>query len=68
MAVLKTLSMTTDSEVLEAVKAAKVLGFGVVLENCWQHDPDTDEDLLWWHLTLSAEPPEAESESEVVEE
>jgi hypothetical protein len=58
---LASLWFDTQDDALEAMKAANVLGFGIVVRNCWHPAPDgDDEEQMQWHVSVLRDVPHEE--------
>jgi hypothetical protein len=58
---ITTLIVDTETDAIEALKAANTLGFGVILRDRWQLDPDGDGSSTHvWDVTVLGDTPEGD--------
>jgi hypothetical protein len=60
---ITTLTVDSEADAVEALKAANVLGFGIVLRNRWLLDPDGDgSSTLVWDVDVLSDAPDDDPE------
>jgi len=58
-----TLTVDSEADAIEALKAANVLGFGIVLRNRWELVPDGEgSSTLMWDIDVLSDAPDRDPE------